>query len=470
MTLYPHCRIPPFAHPFTLHQDCCIIAVPIDYQRTLFLNGSNPQMSTPPLPPSQSTSTVKPPGQTLWRHVDFMKLWFGQTVSEFGSQVTGLAFSLTAVTWLHATARQMGVLEALQTLPFLLIGLFAGVFVDRVRRRPLLVGADIGRCLLLAAIPLLALMHGLTMWWLAGVAFGVGCLTVLFDIAYQGYLPSIVARADLVEGNGKMEGTRAMSGMAGPAIAGLLVQWLTAPVALLVDAGSYVVSVLSLLSIRRVEPSPAPAPEQRMWKQIGEGLTYVWRHPFLRTVIVSTAFSNFFSGVTSAVAVLFAVRDLGFTASLLGVVYALNAVGSAVGALAAARMGKRLGIGWAIVTAQMLAMLGSFILPFAVRPLPFAFACFVVSGMLTSFGAVAYNVNQVSVRQAITPPQMLGRMTASIRFIIWGIMPFGALAGGLLGSHIGLRLTLVTSAAGSIIPVVWLLFSPLRPLKQVDVA
>ncbi len=416
-------------------------------------------------PPSATPPADRP---ILWRHVDFLKLWFGQTVSEFGSQVTGLAFSLTAVTWLHATARQMGFLEALQTLPFLLIGLFAGVFVDRVRRRPVLVSADMGRALLLAVVPTLAIVHGLTLWWLAGVAFGVGCLTVLFDVAYQSYLPSIVTSSELIEGNGKLEGTRAVSGMTGPAIAGVLVQLLTAPVALLVDAGSYVVSVLSLISIRRTEPSPQPTTEQHVWRQIGEGLSYVLRHPFLRSVVISTAFSNFFAGVTSAVMVLFAVRDLGFTASLLGLVYAVNAVGAAIGALAAAKMAKHLGVGWAIVAASVIAMLGSFILPLAVRPLPLAFGFFVVSGMLTSFGAVAYNVNQVSVRQAITPPHMLGRMTASIRFIIWGIMPFGALTGGLLGAHIGLRPTLMTAAVGSIAPVVWLLFSPLRPLKQVD--
>ncbi|GMA61674.1 MFS transporter [Alicyclobacillus fastidiosus] len=402
--------------------------------------------------------------------MDFMKLWFGQTISEFGSQVTGLALPLTAVLFLHATANEMGILKALQSVPFL-FAFFAGVLSDRVRRRPLLVIADSGRFVLLSLIPLVVLFHGLKMWVLFAVVFGVGCLTVLFDISYQSYLPSVVTSSALVEGNSKLETTRAVSGIVGPAITGVLVQWLTAPFALLVDAGSYLVSVLSLVSIRSPETVPTSPNEQKIWMQIREGLTFVVRHSFLRSIVITTALGNFFSfGVTGAVMVLFAVRGIGMNASLLGVVYALDAIGAAAGAFTGGRLGKSVGVGWAIIIAQISSTIGGLLLPLAHRPVLVGFSFYVASGVLISFGAVAYNVNQVSARQAITPPHLLGRMTASVRFIIWGIIPFGSLVGGILGSHIGLRSTLAISAIGGILPVLWAVFSSIRSMKSVEVS
>lgn len=401
--------------------------------------------------------------------MDFLKLWLGQTISEFGSQVTGLAFALTAVLVLHATANDMGILEALQGTPFL-FALFAGVLVDSVRRRPLLIIADCGRAILLGLIPLTVLFHDLRIWVLYAVVFGIGCLTVLFDVSYQSYLPSVVKNSSLLEGNSKLETTRAISGIVGPALAGALVQWLTAPFALLVDAGSYLVSVFSLVSIRSSEIIPTPPSEQNIWKQIREGLEFVVRHPFLRSIVITTGIGNFFSGVTGAVMVLFAVRGIGMNASLLGVVYTLDAIGAAVGAFLGGRLGKSVGIGWAIIIAQISSTFGGWLLPLAHRPVMVGFAFYVASGVLISFGAVAYNINQVSARQAITPPHLLGRMTASVRFIIWGIIPFGSLVGGILGSHIGLRLTLVISAIGGVLPVLWTVFSPIRSMKSVVIS
>lgn len=413
-------------------------------------------------------SPITEPPMSLWKHMDFMKLWFGQTISELGSQVTGLALSLTAVLFLHATASEMGVLEALQSAPFLL-ALFAGVLVDRVRRRPLLMIADSGRLVFLGLIPLLFLLHALRMWVLFSVVFAVGCLTVLFDISYQSYLPSVVKNSALVEGNSRLETTRATSAIIGPAAAGALVQWMSAPLALLIDAGSYLVSVLSLLSIRHSETMPPPLSEQKITRQIREGLAFVFRHPFLRAIVIVTGIANFFSGVTGAVMVLYAVRGLGMNASLLGMVYALDAVGAAFGAVMGGRLGKSVGVGWAIIIGQISATVGGLILPLAHRPTGVGFLFYVASGVLVSFGAVAYNVNQVSARQAITPSQLLGRMTASIRFIIWGIMPFGSLVGGFLGSHIGMRPTLIIGALGGVFPLLWAVLSPIRSLKRVVV-
>lgn len=400
--------------------------------------------------------------------MDFMKLWFGQTVSAFGSQVTGLALSLTAVLVLHATASDMGYLEALQSAPFL-FALFAGVLVDRVRRRPLLIIADSGRFVLLGLIPLIVLFHALKLWVLFTVVFGVGCLTVLFDISYQSYLPSVIDKSALVDGNGKLEITRATSGIVGPAIAGALVQWLTAPFALLFDAGSYIVSVLSLVSIRHSEAAPTTPGKQKIWGQIREGLTFVVRNPFLRAIVITTTLANFFSGITGTVLVLFAVRGLGMNASLLGIVYSLNAIGAAIGAFVGGRLGRTVGIGRAIIFAQITCTIGGLLLPLAQRPVMVGFAFYVASGLLISFGAVAYNVNQVSARQAITPTHLLGRMTASVRFIIWGIIPFGSLIGGILGSHIGLRPTLVIAAVGGVLPLLWAVFSPIRSMTSTTV-
>ncbi|WDL96730.1 MFS transporter [Alicyclobacillus sp. ALC3] len=414
-----------------------------------------------------STSPSKKSHTLLWKHADFMKLWLGQTISEFGSQITGLALSLTAVIVLHATANDMGVLEALQGIPFL-FALFAGVLADRVRRRPLLIFADSGRFVLLILIPLAVLFHVLNMGFLFVVVFGVGCLTVLFDVAYQSYLPSVVSSSELVEGNSKLESTRAVSAIAGPALAGVLVQWLTAPFALLIDAGSYLVSVISIIVIRRSESIETLPHQLGIWTQIREGMAFVVKNSFLRSIVITTALGNFFSGITGAVMILFAVRGIGMNASLLGVVYALDAIGAAVGAIMGGRLGRSVGLGRAIIIAQTSSTIGGFLLPLAHRPVVVGFSLYVASGVLISFGAVAYNVNQVSARQAITPAQLLGRMTASIRFIIWGIIPFGSLLGGILGSHIGLRPTLMISAAGGVLPVLWAVLSPIRAMRSVS--
>ncbi len=403
---------------------------------------------------------------TLMRHRDFLKLWFGQTVSEFGSQVTTVALPLTAAIFLRADAAQMGILGALATVPFLVMSLLAGVYIDRLPRRPLLITADVARFVLLAAIPLLWLVHRLSIVDLYVIQFLIGCMTVLFDLAYQSYLPSLISREMLVEGNGKLETTRAASQVAGPGLGSVLVQLFAAPAALAADALSYGVSVGSLLAIRTREEVPLQNTERHVWREIGEGLRFVFANRLLWSLAGCTGTSNFFSSLTGAVYVLYFIHGLHFRGAMVGVVFGVGAVGGLVGAVAASRITGKLGLGAALVSAITLSAAVQFLVPLAPAHSPVAMGMLIVAELCTFFGSVVYNINQVSLRQAITPDRLLGRMNASIRFLIWGTMPLGSLAGGLLGSWIGLHATLWVGVVGGMGAVVWLLTSPVSRLAE----
>ncbi|HUY99078.1 MAG TPA: MFS transporter [Thermomicrobiaceae bacterium] len=257
----------------------------------------------------------------LWRHPDFLKLWVGETVSLLGSQVTLLALPLTAVLTLHANAAQMGYLTAIQLAPSLLAGLFAGVWIDRVRRRPIMIAADLGRFALLLGIPLLAVAGRLGMAGLYPIAFLVGILTVCFDVAYQAFLPSLVGREQLVEGNARLEVSRSGALIAGPGLAGLLVGLVTAPFAIAADAASFLGSALFLLGIRTPEPVPVDHGTSRgTRREIAEGLGIVLGNPLLRAIAGSTGTSNLFSSAISAIVILYATRNLGIGPGLLGLI------------------------------------------------------------------------------------------------------------------------------------------------------
>jgi MFS family permease len=405
---------------------------------------------------------------SLWRHRDFMRLWAAETISQVGSQVTLLALPLAAILILDATAFEVGALSSIEYAPFLLVGLPAGVWVDRLRRRPILIAGDLGRAAVLASIPIAYWLDALTMTHLYAAAFFTGICTVFFDVAYQSYLPSLVERGQLTEGNAKLEISRSGAQLAGPGIAGGLVEVLTAPVAIAVDAVSYLGSALFVSRIRRPEPDvPAPPAEDRprMRSQIMEGLRYVLGHPLLRPIAACTALSNLFSAMATAILILFAVRELGLTAGAIGVALAIGNVGFLVGAFAAERIAGRVGIGRAIVGSSVLFGLAGFAYPLATSAT--AVVLLVAGGLLFGFGGVVYNVNQVSLRQAITPGRMQGRMNATMRFVVWGTLPIGALAGGALGGAIGLRPTLWIAAAGGFLAFVPPLFSPVRSLVSI---
>ena len=396
---------------------------------------------------------------------DFRLLWAGQSVSQVGSQVTQLALPLTAALVLGASPLEMGILGAAEFAPFLLVGLFAGVWVDRLPRRPILIGADVGRALLLAALPIAALFGLLRIEQLYVVGFLVGVLTVFFDVAYQSYLPALVRREQLVEGNSRLEISRSVAQIAGPGLAGVLVQALTAPVAIALDALSFLLSALFLGLIRTAEPATPAAARRNVWSEIGEGVRYVVGHPLLRPIAACTATSNLFGNAAQTVMVLYLTRELALTPAMLGLVFAGFGPGALVAVLLATRAADRFGVGPTIVGGIVVGSVGFLLYPLAAGPPIVTVPILVLGSFLGGLGAV-YNITQVSLRQRITPDHLQGRMNASMRFIVWGVIPIGSLIGGVLGERIGLRATMAVGAIGALSSFAWVFFSPVASLRE----
>ncbi len=404
--------------------------------------------------------------RSLWRHVDFMKLWTGESVSQLGTQITLIAFPLTAILLLHANAFEVGLLSTFEFLPFILFGLPAGVWVDRMRRRRIMIVADIVRFGTLGSIPVADKLGVLHIGQLYAVAFLTGIATVFFDVAYQSYLPSLVERDQLVDGNAKLEISRSGAQLAGPAVGGVLVQLVTAPIAVAADAVSYLWSAAFITFIRRGEPV-MEVPEgghPRMRSEIREGLRYVWRHPLLRPIAFATATSNLFGYIVQALIVLFAVR-LGLEAGVIGVVFGVGSAGALVGAFLVRPISERFGVGPTIVGSIGLSAIPGLLIPLATHQTAILF--FVVAFFFLGFGSVIYNSNQVGLRQAITPARMQGKMNATMRFMVWGTIPIGAFVGGVLGRTLGLRATMWIGALGALLSFLWPLLSPVRGLERI---
>jgi MFS family permease len=402
----------------------------------------------------------------LWAHRDFMWLWSAQTISQFGTQVTLLALPLAAIVVLDASAFQVAVLGALEWAPWLLFSLPVGAWIDRVLRKPVLVLADVGRALVLLSVPVAHALDALTIWQLYGVGFATGVLTVFFDVAYQSYLPSLVERRELEEGNAKLEISRSGAQLAGPGFAGVLVDLLTAPVAILADAISFAVSALFLGAIRREEvPVERKAGRTRLHVEIVEGVRFVATHPYLRPSMAFVAISNFFGMVMYSILLVYAVRDLGLGPAAIGVIFALGNVGFLAGAALTTRISSRLGVGPTLVGSAFVVGWPLLLIPLAPEDAaaPFLVAAFALAG----FGGVVYNVTGLSLMQAITPNRLLGRMNASRRFVVWGVIPLGSLAGGALAAVIGLRPTLFVGAVGGCFAFVPVLFSPVRSVRGI---
>lgn len=402
----------------------------------------------------------------LWRHPDFMRLWAGQTISIFGSLIGGTALQFTAILFLHASAFQIGLLSAATLAPGFAAGLVAGVWVDRLRRRPLLIIADIGRALALATIPLAAMMGRLTIDQLYVVAFVNSILTVLFDVAYRSYLPSLVGRDDLLEGNSKLSASASVAEVGGFGIAGWLVQWLSGPAAILIDAISFVVSAFSLGAIRTREPAMPPVHESaNMAREIGEGLREVLHHPVLRMLAGGNFLLHFCGhGIYGSIVVLFMSRGLGFSPGLLGLTWAVGGISALVGAMAAAPLTRRLGTGRAMIFGLLLGSITGFFIPLAQGGTMLAVALLIMAQLGDGANTV-YEINQLSLRQAIAPERLMGRINASMHFIEQGAALLGAVVGGLLGDTIGLRPTLLLGASGGLIVAILLALSPLRDIE-----
>jgi MFS family permease len=402
----------------------------------------------------------------LWRHRDFLSLWGAETISQFGSQVTFLALPLVAILVLDESAFKVAALTSAYFLPFLFFTLPAGVWVDRLRRRPILVLGDLARAAALATIPVAHWLDVLTIWQLYVVAFATGLGTVFFDVAYQSYLPSLVGRDQVLEGNSKLEISRAAANVGGPGLAGGLVAALTAPVAVLVDAVSFLASAFLLGAIRRQEDVPPREDRRSLRAELSEGLRYVFRHRYQRGMIASTALANFFGQVVFSIVIVYAVRELGLTAGTIGIVFSVGSLGTFAAALTARRLGERLGVGRTIVLAAL--MFGPATLLIALAPKAAAIPLIICSLLILTFGGVLYNVTAISLIQAITPDRLLGRANASRRFVVWGVIPLGALVGGALASVIGLRGTMVVGAIGGALAVVPILLSPVRSVGQMS--
>jgi MFS family permease len=402
----------------------------------------------------------------LWRQPDFARVWAAQTVSSLGAQVSSVALPLVAILTLGATAWEMGVLRAAGGLPVLVLGLFVGVWVDRLRRRPVLVATDLGRAALLAIVPLAALAGWLRIELLYAVALAVGTLSLFFDIAAQSLLPSVVPRERLVEGNSRLLASGSAAGIVGPAAGGWLVQLVAAPLAIWVDALSFLASAALLVGIRATEPAPPTAAERRLWAEIGEGLALLWRDPTLRAITGAATVGAMGGSMHATLFVLYATETLRFTPALLGLVLAVGGAASLVGATTAGALTGRLGPGPAIVVGQLVLTAGTALLPLA-SALPAAAAPIVAAGQALFSASIAIvAVNQLSLRQAVTPDRLRGRVNASRRVLVFGVQPVGALLAGGLGEAIGLPATLVVAAGVELVAFGLALLSPLRGIRD----
>ncbi len=427
-------------------------------------------MTAQPPPPSTAASPVEPPPGSrarggLFRHHDFRQLFVADTLSQFGTQLTGLALPVLAVRQLDASAFQMGLLGFCEFLAFLVIGLPAGAWVDRWRKKRVLILNDGIRALALASLPLAWGLDVLTFAQLLVVALVIGSCTVFFDVAYQSYLPDLVEPKDISEGNAKLEASRAVSQIAGPAAAGGLIKLVGAPLTIAGDALSFVWSIFWVRRIHHVDTPPPVEDRRPLHVEIREGLSFVLRHSLLWRITACTSASNFFSSMTGSLLVIYALRTLDLDEGHLGLAMGLGAGGGLVGALLAPRVTRLLGEGRVIPVSALLMVPAGFLMPLAGTVIP-PMAALAGYMLIETFSVVLYNVTQVSFRQRLCPRPLLGRMNASIRFLVWGVMPIGSLVGGFLGEAISVRTVWWIGAFGAIVAILPVLFSPLLGMRD----
>lgn len=404
---------------------------------------------------------------SIFRRTDFRWLWTGQTISVVGSQIAGLAFPFLAVELLHATELQMGLLNAADTAAFLIFGLLAGAWVDRWRKRKVMIWADVIRLFATAVVPVLWFTDQLNIYHLMVVGAIVGIATVFFDVGYQSYVPILLPAEQIGSANSALETTNQIARIGGPAVVGGLLSLFAAPVLMIIDAGSYLVSAVTLTRFRDNE-TPKPKEERRpLQEEIREGVRFVWTQPLLRSISFCTASTNFFSTILFTLLPLFLLRDLDLSASVYGTMMSISAVGGLVGATSTAKLIKAFGEGPVIVGSAVVGGFSFLMLPFATLVEPWlAVAIVAVSGFITSFTVLSYNITQVTARQRLCPPELLGRMNASIRFFIWGVMPIAALVSGFIGDWQGILPVMWLGAIGVLLSSGFVVFSPLRNLRE----
>lgn len=396
------------------------------------------------------------PRTGLQWHPAFLPLWAGQSISLLGSRVTILALPLTAVYALHATALEMGILTAAAPLAYLLVGLPAGAWVDRLPRRPVMIVADLGRAILLASIPIASILDLLSMGQLYLVALLVGVLTVFFDVAYQSLLPSVVRTDQLLEANSKLQVSDSVTQVAGPGVGGGLVQLLGAPVAVAADAVSFVLSALSLMLVRAREPAPSGRKSADLGREIQVGLATVLRTPSLRALAGAGVTFYLFDNVLMAVYVLYMTGTLHFQSTLVGLIFGLGGVGGVVGAAIAERVTTRFGHRRVMLGGIGISAVGELTIAGARDPILVAIVILLVAETMVEFGGTLYAIDSASFRQATVPASVQGRVAATMRVISWGLGSLGALAGGVLGGAIGIRPTVLIAGMGTLFSILWL--------------
>lgn len=423
-----------------------------------------------PAPDPEPADADADPATGLGRHRGFLLLWGGETVSQFGAQLALLAIPVLAVTLLGASEWQVGLLNAADTAAFLVIGLPVGAWVDRMRKRRVMIVADLVRAAALAAIPALWAAGMLEMWHVYAVALVVGGATVFFDVSYQSFIPVLVPGRFVSGANGRLEASAQIARIGGPALGGGLLALVGAPFVLAATAVGYLVSWLCLAGIR-VEETPPPRAERRpLLREIGEGLAFVWGHRLIRRITATTGAFNLSATITFTLLPVLVLRTLGLSPTFYGIVMSFGAIGGVLGAALTPWLTRRVGEGSIIVLASVVSGAAAFAVPLAAT-LPAAALPLLIGGeLLQSFAVLVYNVAQLSFRQRVCPKPLLGRMNASIRCVVWGVMPLGALLAGGLGEWLGIEATMWIGAVLGLSAVAIMLFSPLRGMRTLPSA
>jgi len=404
--------------------------------------------------------------RSLVHHPDFRRLWAGDALGQIGATLTGFAIPVLAVQTLRATEWEMGLLGAAEFAAFLVLGLPAGAWVDRMRKRHVLVVSDLVRAVVLAVVVAAALLDAASVPLLVLAALVVGVCRLFFDVAHQSYVPGLVGLEHVVEGNSKLQATASAAQTVGPALGGLALRVVTVPVLVLATVATYLVSAGCVASIRQREDVPDRAARRGLWTEVREGLEFVLRQPLLRRMVACTSLSNLAGNAGFAVFTIYVLRTLGLSEAVLGLVVSAGAVGGLLGALVAERVTSLVGEGRVIALTAALFAPTYAALPLAAA-LPVPPAATLVAGMaLSSLVIVVYNIAQVSFRQRLCPPSLLGRMNASVRFVVWGVMPLGSLLGGWLGTVLGVVPTLWVAAAGTAASALPVLLSPLVRMRR----
>lgn len=418
---------------------------------------------------SSSPNAPASPRATLWRHRDFQLLWAGHTVSMLGSQITLVALPLLAALTLGATPAQMAVLQALQYAPPTLASLFAGVLVDRVRRRPLMIITD-----LLSAALLLLLPLGIGLGWLRlevlyAVALLLGVLGVFYGLADQAFLPTLVPRGLLPAANGALATSSSTTRIVGPGLAGIMIQWLGAPLALVLDAASFVLSALTALFIRTPETAPVPSGgAESVWRDIAEGVTTIVRNPYLRAFSLAAAALDVFWNALYAVYILYVTRPLGLPPAAVGFILSVGAGAALFAAPLSTRVIGHFGLGRAVIGAQVVLGAGSLLIALAMTAPQQALALLVVAEVAQAGAGTISWIARDSVRQAVTPDQVRGRVGAATMCLGFGAALLGTALGGVLGERFGVPTTIVVGAVGGLWSFIWLVRSPVRTLRRLE--